>query len=144
MLTDAAVEAARPREKAYKLADAGGMYLLVTPAGAKYWRLKYRVHRRENSLSLGTFPDVPLATARRRRDDARALLARGGDPAEARRAERARARAERRRRPGFRFEMSPEGRLTINVPAGALTLTPDETQALQAFLAVTPKEERRC
>lgn len=59
------------------------MFLLVTPSGGKLWRLKYRRPGRgkENLLSLGAFPDVPLKRAREKRDEARALLADGIDPA---------------------------------------------------------------
>lgn len=86
-LTNAAVQNAKPRDKAYKLADGGGMFLLVTPNGAKWWRLKYRrpVTRKENLLSLGTFPDVSLKRAREKREEARGLLSNGIDPAAQRR-----------------------------------------------------------
>ena len=78
--------------KPYKLADGGGLFLLVNPNGGKWWRLKYRFHGREKLLSLGTYPEVPLASrrvqdaivpgARDRRDEARRLLAQGIDPGE--------------------------------------------------------------
>jgi integrase len=80
-LTAAAIQAAKPREKAYKLFDQGGLFLLVHPNGGRYWRLKYRMHGREKLLALGTFPDVSLAKARTRRDDARKLIADNTDPA---------------------------------------------------------------
>ena len=79
-LTAAAIQAAKPREKAYKLFDQGGLFLLVHPNGGRYWRLKYRMHGREKLLALGTFPDVSLAKARARRDDARKLIADSTDP----------------------------------------------------------------
>jgi integrase len=88
MLTNAAISAAKPREKPFKLSDGGGLYLLVNPTGKRWWRLKFRVHGREKLLSLGIFPDVPLKEARERRDLARRDLARGIDPAAKRRAER--------------------------------------------------------
>lgn len=91
MLTPSAVQNAKPRAKAYKLHDERGLFLLVTPAGGKLWRLKYRrpVTKKENLLTLGAFPDVKLKQARDRRDDARALLAEGIDPGEQRKAEAA-------------------------------------------------------
>lgn len=92
-LTDAAVRAAKPRSKPYKLADERGMFLLVQPAGGRWWRLKYRIDGREKSLSLGTYPDVSLRKARLRRDEARALVAEGIDPS-AQRAQRRRQRAD--------------------------------------------------
>jgi integrase len=87
-LTAIAIQAAKPREKAYKLFDSGGMFLLVHPNGGRYWRLKYRVHGREKLLALGTYPDVPLAKARERREEARKLIADGIDPSITKQAEK--------------------------------------------------------
>jgi len=80
-LTDIAVKAAKPREKDWKLTDERGLYLLVTPAGGKLWRLKFRHLGKEKKLSLGAYPDVNLAKARKLRDAAREKLADGQDPA---------------------------------------------------------------
>ncbi|MEZ5749799.1 MAG: integrase arm-type DNA-binding domain-containing protein [Caenibius sp.] len=80
-LTDVAIRTAKPREKPYKMGDAGGLYLLVTPAGGKLWRLKFRIAGKEKVLSLGGWPDVSLANARKERDTAREALAAGADPA---------------------------------------------------------------
>jgi Arm DNA-binding domain len=66
---------------AQKLFDGGGMYLLVQPNGGKWWRLKYRVNRKEKLISLGVYPDVSLKAARDKRDDARKQLAGGSIPA---------------------------------------------------------------
>jgi hypothetical protein len=74
------IEAAEARTRPYKLADGGGLTLLVQPTGAKWWRFRYRVDGREKMLSLGTYPDVPVRKARQLRDDARSLLAEGVDP----------------------------------------------------------------
>jgi len=79
-LTDVTVRTAKPRDRSYKLADSGGLYLEVTPAGGKRWRWKYRIEGREKLLSMGVYPDVPLVAARARRDEARRLLASGIDP----------------------------------------------------------------
>jgi integrase len=87
-LTDTAIRGAKPREKPYKLSDERGLYLLVHPRGGRYWRLKYRLHRREKLLALGSYPDVSLATARGRRDAARKLIADGKDPAVVKRADK--------------------------------------------------------
>lgn len=84
-LTDKAVKNAKAGDKPVKLFDGGGMFLLVTPAGQRYWRLKYRVNGKEKLLALGVYPDVSLATARRKRDEAREKLAAGIDPNEAKR-----------------------------------------------------------
>lgn len=83
-LTDTAVRKAAPRAKPYRLADGGGMYLEVSPTGAKYWRLKYRHSGKEKRLALGVYDRVTLADARSRREDARRMLANGIDPGAAR------------------------------------------------------------
>ena len=93
-LTDAAIRNAKPREKPYKLADTGGLYLLVGPRGGKWWRLKYRFRGKEKLLSLGVYPDVGLKEARARRDRAREQRAAGTDPSAARKAEKAEKAAE--------------------------------------------------
>jgi hypothetical protein len=74
---------AKPLEKPYKLGDALGLYLLVNPSGAKYWRLKYRLEGKEKLLAVGVYPEVTLETARERRDAARELVAKGIDPVQA-------------------------------------------------------------
>ena len=76
-LTDVAAKGAKPREKAYKLSDEKGMFLLVTPAGSKWWRLKYRFAGKEKLLSLGVYPEIGVRDARDRRDAARKLLLNG-------------------------------------------------------------------
>lgn len=79
-LTDVAIRTAKPGDKAFKLADGGGMFLLVTPAGGKLWRLKYRIDGREKLLAIGAYPEIGLGEARRRREEARELIALGKDP----------------------------------------------------------------
>ena len=93
-LTDATIRTAKPKQKAYKLFDGEGLYLEVSPSGGKWWRLKYRFNGKEKRLSLGTYPDVPLAStknkvsgtmvtgAREKCQAARQLLAEGVDPSE--------------------------------------------------------------
>lgn len=71
-----------------RLADAQGLYLEVTPAGGKYWRLKYRFAGKEKRLGLGVYPVITLAQARRDRDAARLLLGTGVDPSQARQDEK--------------------------------------------------------
>ena len=93
-LTDAAIRKTRPTEKPCKLADGGGLYLLVNPSGSKWWRFKYRFGGKEKLLSLGTYPDTGLAAARERRDQARRQVQAGIDPSEQRKAQKA-AGAER-------------------------------------------------
>lgn len=87
-LTDTTIRNTKPAEKPIKLFDGGGLFLLVTPAGQRYWRLKYRAAGKEKLLALGVYPEVTLATARRKRDEAREKLAAGIDPSEAKKAEK--------------------------------------------------------
>lgn len=87
-LTDIAVRNAKSRERAYKLADGGGLYLLVTPTGGRLWRMKYRADGVERKLSFGKYPDVTLADARKARGAARAMASAGTDPATAKRRDR--------------------------------------------------------
>jgi integrase len=85
-LTDKTVRNAKPSTKPQKLFDGGGLFLLVTPAGGKLWRLKYRYDGKEKLLALGAYEEVSLLQARERRDDARKLLAAEVDPSLAKKA----------------------------------------------------------
>jgi integrase len=85
-LTDTKIRNAKPSDKPTRLFDERGLYLEVSPAGGKWWRLKYRFGGREKRLSLGVYPDVTLKDARERRDAARKLLGDGVDPSENRKA----------------------------------------------------------
>lgn len=93
-LSDLTIKNRKPGAKPVKLSDEKGLFLLVSPAGGKWWRLKYRFGGKEKLLSLGTYPEVPLKDARQRRDDARKLLADGTDPGENRKTVKA-AKSER-------------------------------------------------
>jgi integrase len=93
-LTDTAIRKAKPADKPFKLFDERGLLLLVAPAGGKWWRFRYRFDGKHKSLSMGVYPDVPLAKAREKRDAARKLLADGIDPSKNRKAQKA-ARADR-------------------------------------------------
>ncbi|MGP3659699.1 tyrosine-type recombinase/integrase [Burkholderia gladioli] len=91
-LTDTAIRNAKPGRRQQKLFDGGGLFLLITPAGQRYWRLKYRFAGKEKLLALGVYPDVTLAVAREKKDSARKKLAVGVDPGEAKRVEKREAR----------------------------------------------------
>lgn len=93
-LTDVAIRNAKPGAKAVKMADGGGMFLLVTPAGGKLWRLKYRIDGREKLLAIGAYPEIGLGEARRRREEARELIALGKDPSREKQREKVRARIQ--------------------------------------------------
>jgi len=120
-LTDRAISAAKPGDKPLRLYDGGGLYLEVTPKGGKWWRFKYRFDGKEKLLSMGTYPDTPLAGrwvdkakqkaqdesgylkgARDKRDDARQLVAAGIDPSAER---KARAAATTDQLPADSFEI---------------------------------------
>jgi integrase len=88
-LTDTAIRRAKARYKPLKLFVAGGLFLLVTPSGGKWWRFKYRFADKEKLLSLGTYPDISLKDARDRRDIERRKLADRIDPATNRKAVKA-------------------------------------------------------
>jgi integrase len=74
--------------------DGGGLYLEVTPAGGRYWRLKYRFGGKEKRLAFGVYPEVSLKTARERRDEARRTLDKGEDPGQLRKDAKVQARHE--------------------------------------------------
>lgn len=82
VLSSTKVKTAKPKDKAYKLADERGLFLQVNPKGSKYWRMKYRFNGKEKLLALGVYPDVSLAMAREKRDEARKLLSNNIDPSE--------------------------------------------------------------
>jgi len=84
-LTDAKIRNLKPREKPFKTADFYGLYVLTNPSGSKLWRLKYRLMGKERLLAIGAYPAISLLQARKVRDDARAHIAQGYDPNEAKR-----------------------------------------------------------
>lgn len=87
-LTALDVKNAKPKTKNYVLRDERGLYLEVSKAGGKWWRLRYSFNGKENRLSLGTYPDITLKDARVRRDEARTLIAKGVDPSRKRKEEK--------------------------------------------------------
>jgi Arm DNA-binding domain len=80
MLTETEVRAIKPLRYLRKISDGGGLYLLVTPKGGRWWRYAYRFAQKHKALTLGTYPEVPLEQARSRHQFARNLLAHGLDP----------------------------------------------------------------
>ncbi|KKW93854.1 tyrosine-type recombinase/integrase [Sphingobium chungbukense] len=95
MLTDGQVRKAAPKDKPYKLADSGGLYLYVAKSGLRSWRMKFRFQGKEKLLTFGPYPDVSLAIARDKRDEARRLLRDHIDPSGSRQKAREMAEAER-------------------------------------------------
>lgn len=81
MLTVKQIEAAKPKESAFRLSDAGGLFLFVPPSGKKVWRLRYRFEGKEKTLVIGPYPEVSLTEARSRQSEAKMKLLSGIDPA---------------------------------------------------------------
>ncbi len=115
-LTDQACKKAKPADKPYKLADEKGLYLLINAAG-KYWRMDYRFAAKRKTLALGVFPDVGLARAREKRDDARKRVADGIDPAELKKA----TKTQNAERAANSFEAVAREWYAKNVPTWAAT-----------------------
>jgi len=90
LLTETAIKNAKPKEKDYNLSDGGGLQLLVTTAGGKLWRYRYRFDGKERApLAIGKYPEITLKDARERHAEARKLLAHGIDPNRVKKEERA-------------------------------------------------------
>jgi len=79
-ISDVKIKNAKPKEKMYKLYDQKGLYLIVAPSGGKWWRFDYTYNGKRKTLSLGTYPEVSLKDARKKRDEIRRLLADGIEP----------------------------------------------------------------
>jgi hypothetical protein len=88
-LTDTALRSAKPRAESYKMFDGGSLFVLVKPNGSMLWRYKFKLGGREKLLTLGQYPAVKLADARKAHQDAKIKLQAGVDPSAARQAERA-------------------------------------------------------
>lgn len=86
MLTVKQIEAAKPTDKSYRLADSGGLFLFVPPSGKKVWRMRYRFEGKEKTLVIGPYPEIPLTEARARQSEAKMKLLAGVDPAEQKKA----------------------------------------------------------
>ena len=88
MLSDMAVRKAGPRDKAYKLTDGGGLYVLVKTTGQRYWRMDYQFAGKRTTIALGVYPTVSLAEARIKRLEIKKLIAEGQSPAVKRKVEK--------------------------------------------------------
>ncbi len=92
MLTDKEIQAAKPRDKLYRLSDGMGLCLEVSPSGGKLWRLRYRHNGKEKMLALGRYPEVRGPEARKRAGEARQAVQEGRDPSAEKRVEKERRR----------------------------------------------------
>lgn len=113
-LTDSALKAAKPKDKLYRLPDANGLCLEVTPTGSKLWRYRYRFNGTPKMLALGKYPAVTLLEARQKRDTARKLLTEGTDPGEQKKATKQAQRAD-----GVTFEALAREWFAYNAPRWA-------------------------
>lgn len=130
-LSDVKIRTAKPGEKPKKLGDSGGLFLLLQPSGGKLWRFKYRIDGKEKKLSLGRYPDVSLQEARIRRDEARAAVAKGLDPA----AERKREELEAQALHANNFELIAEEYLEKMAIEGREAVTIKKSRWLLSLLA---------
>jgi len=87
-LSDMKVQKAKSKDKPVTLFDGGGLFLMVTPTGGKLWRFKYRFDGKEKKLAFGSYPEISLLDARKRRDEARSQIAHGIDPGAVRKAQK--------------------------------------------------------
>ncbi|EPY6930792.1 tyrosine-type recombinase/integrase [Klebsiella pneumoniae] len=95
MLTVKQIEAAKPTDKSYRLADSGGLFLFVPPSGKKVWRMRYRFEGKEKTLVIGPYPEIPLTEARAKQSEAKMKLLASVDPAEQKRAIKKKEKEER-------------------------------------------------
>ena len=137
-LTDAVIQGFQSATKHVKHGDGGGLYLEVSPAGGKLWRLKYRHGGKEKRVALGKYPVVGLTDARVRRDELRELLSAGIDPSEQVKAEHAeQLQHMSAQTAAARFCLDNNGALSIRLGNRRVALTPKETAELRTFMDAT-------
>ncbi|WP_095148457.1 integrase arm-type DNA-binding domain-containing protein [Pseudomonas sp. Irchel s3a18] len=117
-LSDTTIRTAKPKDKLYRLTDANGLCLEVTPSGSKLWRYRYRFNGNAKMLALGTYPAITLLKARQKRDEARTLLTEGRDPAEYKKAAKQAQKVE-----GLTFESLAREWFAYNAPRWAESTT---------------------
>jgi integrase len=117
-LSDTTIRTAKPKDKLYRLTDANGLCLEVTPTGSKLWRYRYRFNGNAKMLALGTYPVVTLLKARQLRDGARQLLIEGIDPGEQKKTAKQAQRVE-----GLTFETLAREWFAYNAPRWAESTT---------------------
>lgn len=88
-LSDVQVKNSKPKDSDYKVADGGGLYLLVSATGGRLWWMDYRFNDKRKTMAFGAYPAITLADARQRREEAKKLLANGVDPGETKKAQKA-------------------------------------------------------
>ena len=145
MLTATKIQALKPAAKPYKVPDADGLFLLVQPSGALLWRFRYKAHGIERKLSLGSFPDVSLAQARKKRDLAQGEIEDGQDPVEEKRQRK--LKAELAAQTTFKLvaeeyiqKMECEGRSTATLKKARWFLELLDKIAARPISEITPHE----
>jgi Arm DNA-binding domain len=141
MLEDEQIRGIQPVARPFKLTDGRGLYLLVMPNGSRYWHYKYRLDGKQKTLALGVYPKVSIDAARTGRDEARTILANGGDPMAAKREAVKQKGTEKVALPTFRLSMAGDA-ITIQTRDETLKLTPEQTVAVRSFLIATPSEAK--
>ncbi|WP_270793651.1 MULTISPECIES: integrase arm-type DNA-binding domain-containing protein [unclassified Aeromonas] len=131
-LSSTEVKNAKPKEKEYTLRDGGGLYLRITPTGSRIWLFDYYrpITKKRTNMAFGPYPEVSLAQARQKRDEARALLAQGTDPREweQQQAEQARAVTE------HTFRAVAERWFELKKPSVTANYADDLIRSLELFL----------
>ncbi len=117
-LSDTTIRTAKPKDKLYRLTDANGLCLEVTPTGSKLWRYRYRFNGSAKMLALGAYPSVTLLKARQLRDGARQLLIEGTDPGEQKKTAKQAQKVE-----GLTFETLAREWFAYNAPRWAESTT---------------------
>jgi hypothetical protein len=140
-LTEEQIESLLPKARSFIIGDGGGLYLEVTPTGAKLWRMAYRRGGKETSITFGPYPSVSLTEARQHRDSARRLIDEGIDPVDRRRKQGKPERASIAIKPRLRLSMSDDGSLTLEKRSGRLTLSAAQVTALRSFLSATTDDD---
>ncbi len=138
-LQDAEILASQPKAKPYKLSEGGGLYLLVSPNGAKYWQMKYRFEGKERKYAIGVYPTVSIKAAIIARDRAKEVLRCGIDPVENRK-QLKKAKAIRSTPPKvFEYTLHDDGSVTITKRKQSLTIAQMDIEALLHILKLSLK-----
>jgi integrase len=145
MLTTVQIRSLKPAARSFKVPDADGLFLIVQPSGALLWRFRYKVLGHERKLSLGSFPELSLQQARKKRDEARAQLVDGIDPVEEKRQRRIAAELAARTTFGLVAEeyiqkMEREGRSPATIKKARWFLELLDGITKRPIASVTPHE----
>ena len=138
MLTEKDIRETVPSHKRFKLFDSRGLFLLIDPAGGKWWRFRYRFGGKDKSMAMGIYPDVTLKQARVLREEARQLIENEIDPAAVRREQKAREKADRLAAEGsasVKVSVSVEGAVEVWKGSGVVRLTRHQASVVRDLLS---------